>query len=79
MKKPICEIDNLGNKTYWRNDRLHREDGPAVDCADGEKGWWLNGKLHREDGPAVECLDGSKEWWINGKRQPRNLKRENNG
>ena len=45
----------------------------------GRKQWYLNGKHHREDGPAIECLDGSKEWWINGKRQPRNLKRENNG
>jgi hypothetical protein len=48
---------------------LHREDGPAVERANGHKEWWLNGRLHREDGPAIEGegLNGSKqEWYING-------------
>ena len=41
-------------------DKRHREDGPAVEYADGSKEWYLNGKLHREDGPACEYADGSK-------------------
>jgi len=62
-------IDEDGNK-YWHNDRnkLHREDGPAVEYAIGIKEWWINGNLHREDGPAIEGADGSKEWFINDKR-----------
>ena len=56
-------------KRWYLNHKLHREDGPAIEYADGHKEWWLNGKLHREDGPAVEGLDGYKEWWINGNRQ----------
>jgi len=24
------------------NDKLHREDGPAIEYADGSKYWWLN-------------------------------------
>jgi hypothetical protein len=58
---------------------LHREDGPAMEWADGfSKQWFLNGKLHRIDGPAVEWAtgdkqwsveyaDGDKEWWIDNK------------
>lgn len=45
MKKPICEIDKLGNKTYWRNNRLHREDGPAVEWARGGADWYRFGKF----------------------------------
>ena len=46
---------------------LHREDGPAVEYADGGKYWYLNGKLHREDGPAAEWANGTKYWYLNGK------------
>jgi hypothetical protein len=52
-----CEISKV----------LHREDGPAVEWADGYKAWWVNNQLHREDGPACEYADGSKYWYINGK------------
>ena len=56
--------------TSWYNDveQLHREDGPAIEYADGSKSWWINGKHHREDGPAIEREDGYKAWYINGKR-----------
>ena len=50
-----------GYKEWWKNDKLHREDGPAIECTDGYKAWFLNGNFHREDGPAVECTDGYKE------------------
>ena len=57
------------NRTEWLlNGKLHREDGPAVECVDGSKEWYLNDELHREDGPAVECVDGSKAWFINDQR-----------
>ena len=57
------------DRIEWRNhnDKLHREDGPAVEYANGTKQWWFNGKRHREDGPAVEYTDGTKQWWFNGK------------
>ena len=51
---------------YRLNGKLHREDGPALEFANGDKEWWIDGKLHRLDGPAVEWVDGSKEWWIDG-------------
>ena len=56
------------DRTEWyQNDELHREDGPAIEYADGDKVWYLNGKCHREDGPAVEWSNGTKKWFLNGK------------
>jgi hypothetical protein len=62
-------VDTLGNICY-RNEsgQYHREDGPAIEYADGSKAWYINGKLHREDGPAFEEPNGYKAWWINGVR-----------
>jgi hypothetical protein len=55
-----------GGSIYWHlNGKLHREDGPAVECSNGNKAWYLNGKLHREDGPAVEYSNGAKYWYLN--------------
>jgi hypothetical protein len=52
---------------YILNGYWHREDGPAIQHANGDKYWYLNGSLHREDGPAVEKTSGHKAWFINGK------------
>jgi hypothetical protein len=60
-------VDTNGDKYWYLNDNLHREDGPAVEFADGDKFWYLNGEYHREDGPAVELANGSKFWYLNGK------------
>ena len=66
MKEYRVKVNN--KKTQWRNleGELHREDGPAVEWADGTKSWWLNGQRHREDGPAIEYADGDKKWFLNG-------------
>ena len=45
---------------YHKNGWPHREDGPAVELADGSVGWFINGQLHREDGPASILYDGTK-------------------
>jgi hypothetical protein len=66
MKNP--KIDRFGNK-FWLNSKgqFHRDDGPAVEMADGTKVWYINDKRHRDDGPAEEFADGSKSWYKNGK------------
>ncbi len=64
--KPVCRAHANGNKSWYRNGYLHREDGPAMVISDGTQYWCLNGKLHREDGPAVEYSDGGKVWYKNG-------------
>lgn len=66
--EPTCEIDEIGNKEWRLNDKFHREDGPAVEYANGTKFWCLNGRYYREDGPAVEWASGRREWYLNGIR-----------
>ena len=47
--------------------KLHREDGPAIEYVNGHKEWWLHDKRHREDGPALEFASGDREWYLHGK------------
>jgi len=54
------------NKIWYLNGKIHREDGPACECVNGDKFWYKNGKMHREDGPAVEYASGIKYYWYNG-------------
>jgi hypothetical protein len=60
-------VDSDGGRSWYLNNMLHREDGPAVERADGTNYWYLNGKRHREDGPAIEWCNGTKNWYLNGK------------
>jgi hypothetical protein len=59
-------FDN-GDRGWYLNGKYHREDGPAIEYADGSSSWYLNGKYHREDGPAFEHADGTRYWYLNGK------------
>ena len=43
MKYDI-KIDKSGDKYYYVNNVLHREDGPAIEYADGEKRWFKKWK-----------------------------------
>ncbi len=67
-KEPTMWVDDFGSKCWYLNGNYHRQDGPAVQWANGHKSWWLHGKLHRQNGPAVEWSNGEKEWWLHGKR-----------
>ena len=67
MPEPkLIEYAN-GDKHWWLNNQLHREDGPAIEYTDGHKAWYLNDLRHRLDGPAIETADGRKYWYLNGK------------
>jgi len=65
-EQPECKVDEWGDKQWLLNGKRHREDGPAIEFADGSKEWCLHGKWHREDGPAIEWADGTKVWYLNG-------------
>jgi len=65
--QPEMKIDANGTKRWYLGNKLHREDGPALERLDGEKCWYLNDKRHREDGPAIEDANGSKWWYFDGK------------
>jgi len=57
-----------GYKIWFKENKIHREDGPAVEYDDGSKIWLVNGVIHREDGPAVEFISGTKIWYKDGER-----------
>ena len=59
-------IGRHGSKLWYKDDKLHNENGPAIIYDDGKSQWYLNGKLHREDGPAVIYSNGDKVWALNG-------------
>ena len=62
----IVKVYANGDREWFIDGKLHRKDGPAVECASGFKGWYIDGKLHRRDGPAVEYADGLKFWYLDG-------------
>ena len=66
--QPICKTDGNGNKRWYLNGQLHREDGSAVEYVNGYKAWYLHDQLHRLDGPAVEHANGEKSWWYHDER-----------
>ena len=69
IKKYYVTVDDLGNSHWYKGAKckvLHRENGPAVEFANGHKEWRQNGQRHRIDGPAIECTDGSTYWYQNG-------------
>jgi len=65
---PPTEINSEGNKYWFQNGQLHREnDLPAIIRKGGNKYWFQNGQLHREnDLPAVIYKNGNKYWYQNG-------------
>jgi len=72
MTKVSSEKDVFGNIRWYKEgtDILHRENGPAVEFANGTKAWYQNGKYHRTDGPAIEYVDGNKYYYLNNKYCP---------
>ena len=56
-----------GDKCWYKEGELHREDGPAIEYFNGSKCWYKDGKYHRLDGPAIEHVNGDKCWYKDGK------------
>ena len=42
MKTYTVDVYDDGDKHWCLNGKLHREDGPAIERADGSKSWYLN-------------------------------------
>jgi hypothetical protein len=60
------DTDSCGTKRWYKDGKLHREGGPAMEDTDGSKFWYYYGKRHRDDGPAIEYYDGRKIWFFHG-------------
>ena len=61
-------INKYGDKHWYKEGQLHREDGPAIEDIDGDKEWYKEGNLHREDGPAIDYNNGDKYWYKDDER-----------
>jgi len=46
-------------RMWWFGGKLHREDGPAVEWANGTKEWCIDNDNHRIGGPSIEFGDGN--------------------
>ena len=44
----VIEYNN-GDKMYWVNGKLHREDGPAIEYANGSRAYFINGISYSEE------------------------------
>lgn len=47
-------IDMYGSKVWYQNDEISREDGPAIERANGDKEWHVNGKFIRRENSRKE-------------------------
>jgi len=46
----ICKIEyTSGLVTWWKDSCRHREDGPAIEKANGDKEWYLNSEFITDD------------------------------
>ena len=59
-------VDEFGTIRYYKDGKLHNENGPAYIRKDGYKAYWINRKRHRIDGPAIIYVGEDYDWWING-------------
>jgi hypothetical protein len=60
-------IDEWKVKYWFKDNQLHRPDGPAVECPNGITQWYQDGKPHRLNGPALDGPEDShKYWYIEG-------------
>jgi hypothetical protein len=51
------------DKKWYRDDRLHRDDGPAIERDNGTREWYRYGHLHRNGGPAIEFASGARRYF----------------
>lgn len=49
METYIVEVHTSGNRYWYQNGERHREDGPAIEYADGDREWWIEGKAFTEE------------------------------
>lgn len=57
-----------GTNIWYKNDIIHRTDGPAKEYADGGIEYWVEGQLEREDGPAIDTKTNKS--WAGGEKAP---------
>jgi len=58
-------IDKRGVKYYYKNGKIHNNNGHAIEHPNGDKWWYKEGEVHRLNAPA--CISsGIEVWRVNG-------------
>ena len=65
MIKHIIEPD--GTERWFKNNKWHSQDGPAIIWPNGSENWCNNGKDHRINAPAMIFCSGSEFYLENNK------------
>jgi hypothetical protein len=56
-----------GTRKHYVNGKLHRSDGPALECLrTGTKVYYEHGRTHRDGGRPAYVAKGRMEYWVNG-------------
>ena len=65
--EPLLRIVDFSDRIEWRKeDKIHREDGPAIEYHNGDRLWLMEDVLHREEGPAIEWNNGNTDYFVYG-------------
>ena len=64
----VLEVDERGSVVFYKDGKMHRDEGPACISPGRFQQWRKNGMLHREDGPAFKWGDGKIEFWLFNRR-----------
>jgi len=49
LKGYTIHVDVFGTRDWFLNGQRHREDGPAIEYADGSRAWYLNDQNMTEE------------------------------
>ena len=76
MNSIVNHVIEFSNRKEWyKNGKLHRINGPAVEYKNGCKKWYKNGILYKECGPDIIFDRIQKKWFINKKLMEYSLTR----
>ncbi len=51
---------------WYQGGLIHRDDGPALICVNGDQHWYQHGTHHRDGGPAIIYANGDQTWYQHG-------------
>jgi hypothetical protein len=72
-------IRENGDKEWYIDGLLHREDGPAIEKSDGTKMWYKLGKIHRDEKGYKDEIVSGLEKEKDGLSSPETIEKEVDG
>jgi hypothetical protein len=66
IKLLVTYKNQYGNQYWYKNGRIHRDNGPAKIWSNGDQHWYKNGRIHRDNLPAIILASGEQCWYKDG-------------